>query len=893
MALQRHRAAARNGSGAKNQPVPRMIHGSRCARATGLSRTRDGRHRMDGFLRDLRFTLRNMGRSPGLAAVIAVSLALGIGANTAIFSLIRAVMLESLPVRDPGRLVLMHWHADAWPRGLNQSGSGGPSNPAYKAASRSLPFPFARALAEETALFESVFAFAPLGPERQNTTLADDSGGERVDGEMVSGGYFRGLGVAAAHGRLLTRADETGRAQVAVLSHAYWRRRFGADPSILGRPVSINHLPFTIVGVAAPGFYGVQPGRSPDVWVPMLDRAELAPWGYRPADAPSLLEVRGYWWAQVMARLKDGVDEREARAKTDALFQSFVAGALPELERDTPPHIGFEPGAGGIDTLRADYRDPLLLLMAMVGLVLLIACANVAVLLLSRAMARRREFALRISLGAGRARLIRQLLTESLLMAAAGGALGVLAAGWTSRGLMFLVPPDRRPSLDNEVDAFTLAFAAAVSIATALLFGLAPAVVATRVDLLPAMKATGHGSVAAEHPAHRIWSTTFVVVQIALSLVLLVGAALFVRTLANLQRQALGVDDARLLVFGADASQNGYSGDRLVALYSEVIRRLEAVPGAEAASAARLRLFSGWVSNGAIRAPGVEVKASMNLNTNSVGPGFARAVGQRLLAGRDLTWSDVDARRRVAVVNEAMARHFFGDVDVVGRRYSHGTTYDQATDYEIVGVVSNAKYSEVRGDFPRTAYVPFTGARSSLRGLYFHVRAAGDPLALAASVRAAVRSIDPAIPITGMDTMAAQVGDSLWQERLFARITTVFGALALTLASIGLYGTISYGVGRRRGEIAVRMALGARYRQVLWMILRRAVALAVAGVAAGVPLSLWAGRYLSSILFGLTPRDPATLAFTAAVLIGVATLAGYLPARRAALVDPAHALKQD
>ena len=848
---------------------------------------------MDGFFRDVRFTIRNMGRSPGLAAVIAVSLALGIGANTAIFSLIRAVILKNLPVQDPDRLVLMHWYGDAWPRGLNQSGRGGPNNPAYAAASRSLPFPFARALADETALFESVFAFVPLGSERQNTTLADESGGERVDGEMVSGDYFRGLGVTAVHGRVLTRADEARRAQVAVVSHAYWTRRFGADPAILGRPVSINHLPFTIVGVAPPRFYGVEPGRSPDVWVPMLDSAELPAWGFRPADTPSLLEARAYWWTHVMARLKDGVDEREARAKADALFQQFVAGALPELDRATPPHIGFEPGAGGIDTLRASYRDPLLLLMAMVGLVLLIACANVAVLLLSRAMARRREFALRISLGAGRARLIRQLLTESLLMAGAGGALGLLAAGWTSRGLMLLVPPDRRPFLDNQIDASTLGFAAAISIGTALLFGLAPAVLATRVDLLPAMKQAGSGSVAAEHPAHRIWSNGFVVLQIALSLVLLVGAALFVRTLTNLHRQSLGVDDRRVLVFGVDASQNGYSGDRLVAVYSDLIKRLEALPGAEAASAARLRLFSGWVSNGAIRAPGVEVKASMNLNTNSVGPGFARTVGQRLLAGRDLTWSDVDARRRVAVVNEAMARYFFGEVNVVGRRYSHGTTYNPSNDYEIVGVVTDAKYSGVRGDFPRTAYVPFTGARSALRGLYFHVRTGRDPLALAASARAAVHGIDPAIPVTEMDAMASQVADSLWQERLFARITTVFSALALTLACVGLYGTISYGVGRRRSEIAVRLALGARYTQVLWMILRRAVALALAGVVVGVPIALWASQYLASILYGLTPRDPATIAFTAALLIGVATLAGYLPARRAALVDPARALKQD
>ena len=848
---------------------------------------------MDGFLKDLRFTIRNMGRSPGLAIVIALSLGLGIGANTAIFSLIRAVMLKSLPVQEPDRLVLLHWYGDTWPRGLNQSGSGGPNNPAYKAASRSMAYPFFREVQKQSDLFESAFAFAPLGSDRRNTTLAVDNAAERLDVEMVSGDFFRGLGVAPAIGRLIATDDERNAAQVAVISHAYWTRRFGADPGIVGREVTINARPFTIVGVAARQFFGVQPGRAPEVWVPMLNLQELAPWGFRPANTPSLLETRGYWWAQAMARLKPGVTEREARTRLDTLFQGYVVDALPQVDRDNPPHIGLESGTGGLDNLRGTYQQPLFLLLAMVGVVLLIACANVAVLLLSRAMGRRREFALRLSLGAGRGRLIRQLLTESLLMAMAGGALGVIFAGWTSRGLMFLVPPDRRPLIDNQVDGSTLAFAAAVSVGTALLFGLAPAIVSTRVDLLPAMKQTGSSQVTSENPGHKLWSTTFVIVQIALSLVLLVGAGLFLRTLTNLQRQSLGVDDDRLLVFGVDASQNGYTGDRLAGLYEELIKRLAALPGAEAASASRLRLFSGWVSNGVISIPGVEPKASMNLNTNAVGPDFAKTTGMRLIAGRDLTWADVEAKRRVAVVTEEMARYFFGDLNVLGRRYSPGTTYDASIDYEIVGVVSNARYTQVRGAFPRTAYLPFTANRAALRGLFFHVRSSRDPLALVEDARTVVQRLDPSLAIVEMDSMRRQIGASLWQEHLFARLTSIFSGLALALACIGLYGTISYGVGRRRSEIAVRMALGARYSQVLWMILRRALLLAVAGVAVGVPLALWAGKYVSSLLFGLTPRDPMTIAFTAILLVAVASLAGYLPARRAALVDPAHALKQE
>jgi predicted permease len=317
------------------------------------------------------------------------------------------------------------------------------------------------------------------------------------------------------------------------------------------------------------------------------------------------------------------------------------------------------------------------------------------------------------------------------------------------------------------------------------------------------------------------------------------------------------------------------------------------MPGAEAASAARLRLFSGWVSNGSISIPGIEPKASMNLNTNAVGPDFARTIGMRVIAGRDIAWSDIESKRRVAVVTEEMARYFFGDVNVVGRRYSPGNAYDPAADYEIIGVVSNAKYTQVRGAFPRTAYLPFNNNRGVLRGLYFHVRAQGDPLALAGSVRTVVQSVDPGLGVVEMDGMTNQIGESLWQEHLFARLTTAFSLLALTLACMGLYGTIAYGVGRRRSEIAVRLALGARYPQVLWMILRQAVVLAAAGVAVGVPLSLWVSKYVATLLFGMTPRDPVTLTVSGLVLVTVASLAGYLPARRAALVDPARALKQD
>jgi predicted permease len=700
--------------------------------------------------------------------------------------------------------------------------------------------------------------------------------------------------VTAAAGRLISPIDEEANAKVAVLSHAYWVRRFAADPGTVGSTITINHLPFSVIGVTRAGFFGVQPGRMPDVWIPIVDTREITPWGYRPAAVDSLLTVRDHAWVQVMARLRDGVDPRQATSVLDLAFQRFMSDALPGLDPVRPPHIGLEPGGAGLDLVRRSYEQPLYVLMGVAGVVLLIACANVAVLLLAASTGRRREFALRLSLGADRWRLVRQLLTESLIVAAAGGLLGLLFAGWTSRGLLHWLPPDVRPLLDSQVDGGVLAFAVALSAGTALLFGIVPACVGTRVDLLPALKQSSSGTVASAPTAHRLWSSTLVVAQIALSLVLLVAAALFVRTMNHLYRQPLGVEHQRLLVFGVDASQNGYSGDRLAIVYGDTIQRLQALPGVEAVTATRLRLFSGWVDNGPISIPGEQPKPTgMVMFHNAVGPDFARTTGVRVLAGRDITRADIDAGRRVAMVNELMARYFFGEADRLGRRFSFGAKPDPAREYEVVGLVSNAKYSEVGGSVPRTAYIPYTAQASALGGLHMMIRASGPPLELAAAAREAVRSVDPNVAIVDLDSMEHHIGDSLWRERLFARLTSAFGVLALTLACVGLYGTIAYGVGRRRAEFALRIALGAMRAQILWLVLRRALLLAVIGVAMGIPVTLWSGRFISAQLVGVTARDPAALVTGAAILIVVAGLAGYVPARRAMLIEPAAALKQE
>lgn len=855
---------------------------------------------METVMQDLQYGLRTIRRSPALAFVVVLSLALGIGANTAIFSLIRTVMFRSLPISRPEDLRLFGWYGEKSPSDLHQSGNGGLREMALKVpiaelqrGSRSLAYPFFQALERRTDVFDSVFAFVPLGSGHENTTVVVDNSADRVDGEMVSGTFFTALGVHPIAGRLLTSDDDRATAQVAVISYVYWTRRFGRDPGALGRTISINGLPFSVVGVTPSPFFGLDPGRSPDVWVPMINTPALAPWGFWPTNRTAPMLDPGYWWVQVGGRLKAGLTDQQAAATLDPMFQQFVFDALPGTNRSAPPHLGLESGARGVDWLAQSYRDPLLLLMALVGVVLLIACANVAVLLLARAMNRQGEFALRLSLGAARGRLVRQVLTESALLAGIGGVLGVLSARWAANALLLLIPARQRPLIDTGLDAPTLMFAAAISIGAAILFGLAPALLSTRIDLLPVIKQSGTGPVVTNGRAHRLWSTGFVAVQLALTVVILSGAALLVRTLTMLQRQSLGIDVQHLLVFDVDASQSGYSSDRLAALYEDIVRRLAAVPGVDSASAMRLRLFAGSVSDTTIKVEGGHPKTgSMDLAYNAVGPDFATTTGLRVLAGRDLTWADVAGNRHVALVNEAMARYFYGEVNVVGRRYGMARPGGPDHEYEIVGVVSNARYREVRGDFPRTSYIPFTATDWPIAGLTFEVRSALDPAPLASAVRGAVHDAVAALPVLRLETMTQQVATSLWQEHLFARLTSAFTALALTLAVIGLYGTMSYGVGQRRGEIAIRMALGARYSQVLWMILRQALVFAAIGIAVGIGLSLWTGQFLASLLYGLTPRDPATLALTAALLTLVAVAAGYVPARRAALVDPARTLKQ-
>jgi predicted permease len=543
--------------------------------------------------------------------------------------------------------------------------------------------------------------------------------------------------------------------------------------------------------------------------------------------------------------------------------------------------------------LRQGFSRPLWLLTVVVGLVLLIACANIATLLLARATARQREIGIRLTLGASRWRLIRQLLTESVLLSVIGGFLGLLFAQWGSRALLLLMAGNATTlDLGGRPDLTVLGYCASVSVLTGILFGLAPAIRATRVDVAPTLKESSSGFAVL---ASRLrLGKALVIVQVALSLLLLVGAGLFVRTLSNLQRQNLGFNHRNLLMFAIDPTKNGYEGRRILSLCDNIRERLQAVPGVQAVTFSELALLTGWMNNGPIAIEGYQTKPGqeMGVEWDAVGPGFFETMGIRLLLGRSIGRRDTSNSPKIAVVNEAMARRYFGDSNPIGRRFSLDEKFDPVRALEIVGVVENAKYADLRTD-PRMVYIPNAQEEPSLGRMYFEIRTAGDPTALVAAIRSAIREIEPSLGLEGVKTQTQLIEEALTQERLFAELCSFFGLLALALAAVGLYGLMAYSVARRTNEIGIRMALGAQRKQVLYMVIRQAVGLVAVGVAAGLLLALATTRLIASELFGLKPTDPLSLGLAAFFMLAVAVLAAYLPARRATKVDPMVALRYE
>jgi predicted permease len=832
---------------------------------------------MDQLRQDVRLALRSLRRAPAFSAIIVLTLGLGIGANTAIFSLMDQVLLRMLPVKEPERLLLFDGPGPFSGRTNNNMTFSVPMFRGLEAGSRDV--------------LEGMFA-------RYDTTatMAVGRQSERVFAELVSGNYFQLLGVTAAIGRTLGPEDDRtpGAHPVVVLSHGFWQRRFGANPGVLNQDIRVNGHPMTIVGVAAPRFTGVDMASSADIFVPLLMKAQMTPtWND--------LDSWRSRWITIMGRLKPGVSHDQAAAAMNVVYRQLLQEDIKTIQRI--PQGSFRdrflaknlillPGHKGRSSLRQQFSTPLIVLMGMVGLVLLIACANVANLLLARAASQQKEVAIRLALGAGRWRVVRQRLTESFVLAFAGAVVGLLFAWWTTRLLIDTLPFQRAVlALSSDPDARVIAFAILVSSVTALLFGLAPAFQASRPALTTALKEQV-GSVAGGGRQAR-FRKGLVVAQVALSVLLLAGAGLFARSLYNLRTLNPGFVTDNLLQFSVDPALSGYDHDRSLGLFTQIKDQLGALPGVTSSAAAVVPAMTESMWSSTVRVQGYEGKEGEDLNpaVNAVAPGYFATMGMPLVIGRDFRASDINGAPQVAIVNETMAKYFWGNENPIGKRFGWGRN-DGTFPLEVVGVVRDSKFATLRDDVPRFVYTPWS-QQESLDTMTFYVRMRGDAAGVPASVRQVVQRLDPNLPIFEMKTMEAQVDESLFLERLVASLSLLFGALATVLAAVGLYGVMSYTVSRRTREIGIRMALGAARSSVLWMVLREVAIMAAAGIVLGVPVAIGLSRFVQSQLYGLSPTDPATLAVATLVLGSVAMIAGYVPARRATRVDPMLALRYE
>jgi predicted permease len=857
---------------------------------------------------DLRYGLRALRQSTGFTVVAVLSLALGIGANTAIFSLIDAVLLKTLPVQDPQNLVAMHWASKGWPDVMNGL-SGNMNSDAGRTTSPSFSYPMYEQLRTRNHVFSNVLALAGNSSEF-NLGYRGEPG--RAEGELISGTFFETLGVQPALGRMLTPDDDRLESSpAAVISYRYWESHFGRDPEIVGKSITLNGVPFTVVGVCPPEFFGVQPGSAIDVWAPLHQQPHVEPrWAPQHVQADGkaitpgwLFEHSDRWWVVMIGRLKPGVTERQARAEGDVILQQSIAANVKSAAKpETIPHLEVTAGSKGLDSLRRQFSKPLAVLMAVVGLVLLIACANVANLLLARGTSRQKEMAVRLAIGARRSRLIRQLLTESVLLAALGGALGFVLAFWSTDLLVAFMSSGRDPlHLTVRPDPWVLGFTAAVSVLTGILFGLSPALRSTRLDLTPALKAgdaremsTAPGTSARQMRRIGI-GKTLIVAQVSLSLLLLVGAGLFVRPLTNLENVNTGFDPRNLLLFGIDPTQGGYKGQRIAEFYQELNRRVAAQPGVRSVTMSGDTLISGSMDTleTFIQNPPKTANKDGGViaYVNEVGPNFFETMGIPLVLGRTIHDSDVAGAPEVAVVNEEFARKFLGGGSPVGRRFGFDGKKSSG-EIEIVGVVGNARYDDLRRDIPATIY-PAALQDTTLGALHFEVRTAGDPNLLVPAIRRVAQGIDSNLALYDVRSQTEQINEYLFQERLFARLTGFFGVLALVLGCIGIYGVMAFAVTRRTREIGIRIALGANRGEILGMVLRETLALVAIGVTLGVIAALEASRLVATFLFGLKPNDPLTIAGAALLMVAAAALAGYVPARRASRVDPMVALRYE
>jgi predicted permease len=835
---------------------------------------------------DVRYGLRTMIANKAFSALAVLSLALGIGANTTIYSFMESILLRSLPVADPESLVVLNWHSRPPRDGSKESvhvmhGVQGMAWPGNKGAMVSGMFPYGafETLREENPVFSTLFGYF----NGLHHNLAVRGQAASANTEYVTGEYFRGLAVSPAAGRPIDSEDDRpGAAPVAVLSFAASQNRFGGPANAIGQPILVDNVPFTVVGVAPPEFFGVDPAGAPDLYLPL--HTNLLVDGAR---AARMYPDGNFYWIEMMGRLRPGVSMVQAQAVLAPRFHQWVATtASTDGERANLPGLMVNPGAAGLGSLRRQYSKPLYVLLAMVGLILALACANIANLLLARASARRREMAVRLSLGAGRFRLVRQLLTESVMLASLGGAFGILFAIWGVRSLTLLLSHGQENfTLHAELNWHVLGATAALSVVCGLLFGLVPAIQATRPDVLPALQ-NGLGGGPRRRAQH-----VLVVAQIAISFLILVAAGLFVRTLNNLHSVQLGYARENILLFSLNARQAGHRDPEIVTFYADLRKRFESIPGVRSATLSQASIINAGRAGQAIRgAMTIGAVTIEDARVLAAGPRFLTTMQIPILAGREIDDRDLAGSRPVAVISEELARTYFENQNPVGRRI---TLPDEKRDLEIVGVSANLRYGGLKNEEENAMTMFVAVSQFSSDRMTYALRTAGDPLRYVRSVHEIVREADSRIPVTNVATQAAEIDRTISREITFAKLCTGFAVLALLTACVGLYGTMSYGVARQVGEIGIRMALGAQRGAVVWMVLRRVLVLAGVGLAISVPVALSGTRLVKSLLFETQPNDPGTLVVAGVVLLSAAVVAGYVPARRASRVDPLAALRHE
>ena len=841
---------------------------------------------LSAFLRDVRFGARQLARNPLFTAIAVSSLALGIGANTAIFSAAKKVLLDTLPVSKPHELRLLTWVSghhqpvpqvwgDVW-----STDSGG-------LASNAFSYAVWEQMRKKTEVFRDLIAFKDV-----TMTANVDRRPELVGGELVSGGAFNALGVKPILGRLLNSADDAGagKGPVAMISEAYWGERFGRSQAVLGNTLVLNGIPLTIVGVLPAQFTGLQMGSVAQVFVPLTMQPVVAPRAQLLPGETSLLNNPQAWWIHILVRLRPDVPEARIQAALNLSLRQTAMDTLPKAKDLDQLGLRMVQGDRGVDDLRGQFADPSYLLLVLAGLVLVLACVNLANLLLARAANRQREISTRLALGAGKAQILRQVLTENLLLASLGGIAG-LGLGYFVRNAIpgLLDNSSTGPAIKVVFDWQVLAFTAVISLAAGLLFGTIPAWQATHINVHRSLKGIGNTSAGRNS---RWLGKGLVITQIALSIVLLIGAGLFVRTLVNLSRTTLGFRSDRLLLFELDPPRTRYSSKQMTMLYRQLEEKIAAVPGVRSVSLSNIAIIGDGYSGTTFHLPGRPAQSNQErVQINSVGTDFFRTMGIPLLQGRGFTAHDTSSAPTVAVVNQALARRFFPRENPVGQIFEADPD-DANGPIQIVGVAADTRYADLRAETPPIFYIPYQQEPNASH-MIVEVHTAAEPGAVLTQVRASVESLDRELPMIHVRTMTDQLNASLSAERIFAHLTAGFGLLALVLAAIGIYGIMTYTVSRRTQEIGLRMALGEQPASVVWMVLREALGMLAIGVVAGIACSVALSRFVAAQLFGLRAVDAWTYIAAIAVLSAVAVLSSFLPARRASAIDPLTTLRYE